>query len=230
LGVIRSGELVTWWDQGGGRLAVGPEPLAVQEQLGVELARPPRGQHLLDGGHVGAEEAGDRPQVGRQGDDRADIQVAGGVAVQPVTDARRERIVDGGVAQGALDAHRAQTAARVEEPGDANHRLQLKQCQRDRRVVQVDLAPLEGLLQLGRQGVDIDLQPDPERRLWAQAGPDAAIRSPGDRPMELQSVAPELLVAEGVEAEDLTTPVDEPRRLRLHRLIAAGRLWLLPGR
>jgi hypothetical protein len=100
----------------------------------------------------------------------------------------------------------------------------------DRRVVQVDLAPLEGLLQLGRQCVDVDLQPDPERRLWAQARPDAAVRGPGDRPMELQAVAPELLVAKGVEAEDLATLVDEPRRLRLHRLIAARRLRLLPGR
>src|SRR5215217_7046115 len=68
------------------------------------------------------------------------------------------------------------------------------------------------------------------RRPRAQAGPDAAVRGAGDRPMELQAVAPELLVAEGVEAEDLAALVDEPRHLRLHRLVAAGRLRLLLGR
>ena len=57
--------------------------------------------------------------------------------------------------------------------------------------------------------VDVELQADSERGRRAHAGPDAAEARAADRLMQLERVAPEALVAERVEAEDLPPEVEQ---------------------
>jgi hypothetical protein len=52
------------------------EPLAVHRQLGVEPARAPGRQHLLHRVRVDLQQVGERRQIGRQRDDRADVEIA----------------------------------------------------------------------------------------------------------------------------------------------------------
>ena len=61
LGVqVYAGEPEGGGQKGGGRLAVGPERLAIDIQLGVELARPPAREHLAHGRLVHAQELYER--------------------------------------------------------------------------------------------------------------------------------------------------------------------------
>lgn len=53
---------------------------------------------------IRAEQIGNGLEVGCGGNDRADIQVAVGPAVQPVTDSRGERVIDCGMTQGTLNS------------------------------------------------------------------------------------------------------------------------------
>ena len=105
---VDAGEAEGRRDQRRGRLAVGPERLAVEEQLGVELAGPPAraAPCVRCASIVGrqTEQIDEGLQVGRERDDRADVQVAVRPAVEACADARGERVVDGRVAERALDA------------------------------------------------------------------------------------------------------------------------------
>jgi hypothetical protein len=94
-------------------------------------------QHRLDRRDVGSEHVRDRREVRRRRDDRADVEVVVGPAVEPVADAVRERIVDGRVAQRALDADRRERAVGGEEPGEADDRVRAEQRERVRRIAQV---------------------------------------------------------------------------------------------
>jgi hypothetical protein len=58
----------------------------------------------------------------------------------------RVGIVDGGVTQRALNAYRLQRSGRVEKSGKPDDRVQLQQYERDRRVIEIDLAFLDLLL------------------------------------------------------------------------------------
>jgi hypothetical protein len=73
-----------------------------------------------------------------------------------------------------------------------------------------------------RQSIDVDFEAELERRLRAQARADAAVRLAGDCTMQAERVAPEGLVAERVEPEDLATAqnLDE----------AGGEVALIGGR
>ena len=83
--------------------------------------------------------------VGRRGDDGADVQIAIGPAVETAPNAGHERIVDGGMAQRALDADGfEQLAVFIEESGHAQHGVGLEQQQRVGRIVEIDLAGLDG--------------------------------------------------------------------------------------
>ena len=113
-------------DQRGARLPVGPERLAVEDQLGVELPRAPALQHVTDLGILEVQQAGERAQVRRQRDDRADVEVAVGPAVPPATDPRGQRVVHGGVTKGALDSHRPERPVRVKHSGDPDDRIQFQ--------------------------------------------------------------------------------------------------------
>ena len=125
------------------------------------------------------------------------------------------------MAEGALDADRRDLATLVEPAGDADHRVELQQRQRGRRIVEIDLAPLEQLAQPARERVEVDLEPDAERHRRADTRTDAAVLRAGNCLVEVQLAAPEVLVAEGVEPEDLLSLLDELLRIGLDDLVEA---------
>src|SRR5262245_30698432 len=93
------------WHERSGGFPVGTKRFAVEDYLGVELARSPTVEHFLQGGFVHAEQIGDGFEVGSKGDDATDVQVAVRPTVQAVSNTRRKGIVDRGVAQRTLNAH-----------------------------------------------------------------------------------------------------------------------------
>src|SRR5262249_53766230 len=131
---------------------------------GVELPRTPAEQDFphrrrVDGRVDEAEKIYHRLEVRRRRHDRADVEVAVRQTVDPDTDARGDRIVDGAVADRALDSDGTKRAcAIVEEAHDAEHGILLQQLQRDRRIVEVDVAMQQRLQLLWRERVGIDLQ------------------------------------------------------------------------
>jgi hypothetical protein len=169
---------------------------------------PPGVQHGPHGRVVDAEQLGDDAQVRGERDDRADVEVAVRPSVEPAADAGRQRIVDRRMAEGALDADGAKAPSVIEEPGQSDDRIQLEKRQRRRWIVEVHLAVLQLTAELAGERIGIDLQADAQCGLRADARADAAEARPLDRLMELERAAPELLVAERVEAEDALAVVD----------------------
>jgi hypothetical protein len=86
------------------RLSVGTKSLSVQEDLCVELAGSPAVQDLPERRVVDAEKRRDHGEVGRERDDRPDVQVAVRPAVAPASDPGSEGVVHGGMAEAALNA------------------------------------------------------------------------------------------------------------------------------
>src|SRR5262249_14633755 len=83
----------------------------------------------------------------------------------------------------------------IEKTGHAHDSIRSEEIQGHCRVIEVHLSFLEGCYGLLGKRVAVDLQTYGERRIGAYAR---------DCLMEFQGTAPEVLVAEGVEAEGLT--------------------------
>jgi hypothetical protein len=132
--------------------------------------------------------------------DRADVEVAIGPAVQPFADAERELVVDRRVTERALDADRTQPSA-LEESRQADDGLQPEQGERRGGIVEVHVAAAKLPHEIGRQPVEIDLEPHRKRRTRAHSRADAAELRSGDCLVQPKRVSPECLVAEGVEPE-----------------------------
>src|SRR5262249_33907991 len=154
-------------------------------ELGIEVPGPPGRQDRTHGRIVDAEQVRDRREVGRQPDDRADVEVPVGPAVEAMADAGREGIVDRRMAERALDADRREAPTGVEAPGHPDPGVELEECKLGRRVVQVALTPLELLAEASRQRVEVDLQADAECSRWTEARPDTAVLCAGDRLVEV---------------------------------------------
>lgn len=91
-------------------------------QFSIELSRPPRLDRLLHLRFGNLQHLGERAQVRRERDDRANVQVSIGPAVQSRADAWRVGIVDGRVAHSAMNPHRRKgLAIGVKEPGYADN-------------------------------------------------------------------------------------------------------------
>jgi hypothetical protein len=157
-----------------------------------------------DAGVGEGEQIDDGLEVRRGRDDAADVEVAVGEAVDARAHPRSDRVIDGRVAQRAGDAHRRQVARRVEEADDAEHGVLLDERQRDRRIVEVHAAVLQRLELRARERVGVDLEPEPERGRRAQRR---------HRLVEVELTAPEGLIAERVEAEDLPSARQELARV-----------------
>jgi hypothetical protein len=99
------------------------------------------------------------------------------------------------MAECAGDSDALQRVLRIHLADDADHRAQLEQ--RDRRggLVERDRAVLDAGFHRRRKRVRVHFQTDGERGLRTDRRPDDFVHA--------QSVGPESLVAEGVEAEDL---------------------------
>jgi hypothetical protein len=159
------------------------------------------------------EEVRHRLEVRGQRHDGADVQVLGGPAVEPAADAGGERVVDGGVTQGALDAHRGEPPSAVEGALHPHHRVGLEQGERHGGIVEVHRARGDGLLHPVRERLPIHLETGPERGARRQPRPDTAVVGPGDGLLEVQRAGPERLVPEGVEAEDVAPVTAQPQIL-----------------
>ena len=90
-------------------------------------------------GDVRAKQLANGSRLGASAMIAPDVEVAVGPAVEPMADAGRERVVDGRVAERALDADRRQRAA-GEEARHADDRVELQQRERDGGIVEVDLS------------------------------------------------------------------------------------------
>jgi hypothetical protein len=201
------------------------ERLAIQQELGVVLARPPALQHRLDRGDGDrrarlAEHVGDRLQVRREGHDLAHVEVAVGPTIETPADARSERVVHRGVAQRALNAERRHSIT-VEERRDADHRVGLEQDHGRRRGRQIHFSSSERGDHLAGQRIGVDLEAERQSRLGGEPRADAAVRvaSAGDRQMQLQRVAPKRFVAEGLVAKGPPALFDQLERGPRHRVV-----------
>ena len=213
-------------------LAVRPEGLAVEVELGVVPARPPRLHGFPDVGFGDLEHLDEGREVGRRRHDRSDIEVAVGPAIETVADPRRVGVVDGRVTHRALDPHRGQGFSVLgEEARHADHGIGLQQHQRACRIGQVDLAPAQRLGDVRGDRVDVDLQAQLQRLLRTDARTDPAVRLARDRLMELQPAAPEILAAERVEAEGLAALLEgSGLRQRRGRFVVGIAVGLRGGR
>src|SRR6478672_6699045 len=88
-----------------GGFAVRTESFSVHKQLSIKLARPPASKNGLDGCNIHAQDIGNRLQIGSKAHDCANVQVAVGPAVQPMSNAGSKCVVHRGVAERALYAH-----------------------------------------------------------------------------------------------------------------------------
>ena len=89
-GEVHAGQSERGRDQRSRLLPVGAKGLAILVQLRVVAAWPPAGEHLLHGLDIDTEEVSERLEVRCQRNDRADVQIAVGPAVEPLTNSRRE--------------------------------------------------------------------------------------------------------------------------------------------
>ena len=137
-------------------------------------------------------------QCGRQCDDPADVEGRVRPAVEPLSNARHDRVVDGRMTERARDPHRRELAGVVHHALHADDGIQPQERQRHCGIIQA-LSRLDGRDHLRRQRVSIDLEADRKRRGRVHRGNDF---------VHPQYVGPKLLVAEGVEAEDLLPRLD----------------------
>ncbi len=93
--------------------------LSIHKEFSIEFSRPPAYEHRADSGFIHIQQLGYAAEVGRKIDDRSNIQVPVGPAILAMTDSGSQRIVNGGMAECALDAHRFQIAGMVEESGNS---------------------------------------------------------------------------------------------------------------
>src|SRR5262249_8770465 len=143
--------------------------LSVEAQLGVEAAWSPTLQDLAHGGVIHSQRGRIGREIRRERDDAADVEILIRPTVEASTDAvDTRRVVDGRVAQGALNADRLETAVAMEFASDADDRVQLEQRERDGRVVQVDPVGRDVLEHVVWHLVHVDLKPEGERGFRAE--------------------------------------------------------------
>ena len=201
--------------EGRGRLAVRPERLAVEIELGVELAGPPCLHRLLHLGFRDLEQVDEGGQVGRRRDDRADVEVAVGPAVEAVTDprARRRRRPSSGIARigcrprsGSRHPRRRTRSRRRRHWPSAGRACSRGPRDRPRPVPSASATS-------GGMAFTSTLRPSPSAASGLIPGPTPPFASPAIAWWSLQPAAPESLAAEGVEAEDVAAFLQIPPRL-----------------
>ena len=82
------------------------EGLSVHKEFSIEFSRPPTREYRADRGFIHIQQLGDAAEVRGKIDNRTYIQITVCPAILTMTDSGSQRIVDGGMADSALDAHR----------------------------------------------------------------------------------------------------------------------------
>src|SRR4029079_13530312 len=103
------------------------------------------------------------------------------------------RVVHVRVAERAGDADAGELVRVVHRTLHADDGVELQQCDRDGGIVEIDLAGAQRVDDGGGQGVDVDLEPDGQRRGGVDGGDDL---------VHAEHVGPELFVTERIKAED----------------------------
>ena len=125
-------------------------------------------------------------QVGRRGDDRADVEVAIGPAVEPVANAGRVGVVDGRMAQRALDADDLSVLpSSLKKPVTPTTALALSRTSVLAGSLRSTLPALDGGRDVFRHRVDIDFQAELERLFRAEPRPHSAELLARDRLVQL---------------------------------------------
>ena len=216
-----------------GALAIRTERLAIKVQLGVEFPRSPGRHGLLDVRFRNLQQVNEGAQVRRQAHNCPDIEVAIGPAVEAVPDAGGVGVIDRRMTQRALNANGIERpSVLAEKTSHADNRIGLEQNQRARWILQIDLTLVQCLGHFGGDGVYVDLQPDFERLLGAEAGTNGAQLLAGNRFMEFERSAPKGLATERVETECLSAFIQISLGLLSSRgivVLAARRFLFLSG-
>ena len=193
-------------DQRRGRLPVGTKSFSVEEQFGVEFPGTPSAEHLAHRRLIRLQQHCHGAQVGSEGNDRPDVQVAVRPAIETVTDTGRQRVSHRRVAQSALNADGAERRA-VEESRKSNDCIEPQQCHRRRRTIEVDATCPEITDQTLGKCLHIHFQSRGKRGARTYPGSHSAERTTLDGFMQSDCVAPEGFIAEGIEAERTTALV-----------------------
>src|SRR5215831_13207605 len=88
-------------------------------------------------------------------------------------------------------------------PCHPDNGIQFEKRQRDGGIVEIDLPFFDLLHQVGRQCININLESNSKCGFRAYSWPHSPEFRSFNRLMKLDGVAPECLVTEGIEAEDL---------------------------
>jgi hypothetical protein len=139
-------------------------------------------------------------QSRRQRDDRSRVEIGILPSIQSRSDARGERIIHRGVAEGAsrADPNKGVAAfcSRFDGALQSHNGIQLEKRYRGCRISQADRAALDTLYYLRRQRVGIDFETHLQRCGWIYGRLNDFVHPEG--------VGPERFVPIGVEAEDLS--------------------------
>src|SRR6516162_3810004 len=94
---------------------------------------------------------------------------------------------------------------RVKKSRDPNHGIEFQKRESISWIIQVQPIGRQALPQRFGKSLDIDLQPHGQGCAEAHARPDSSEIGPGNGLVQLQGIAPENLVPESIEAENLST-------------------------
>src|SRR3954465_14516284 len=130
--------------------------------------------------------------------------------------------------QSALDADRCQLSRRIKESGESDNRIELQQCKRCCRTVQVNVSSTNSLQKLVGYGIDIHFQAEPQCRLRAESGAHAPETHAGNCLMQHELASPERLIAKCVEPKNAAALIDHSVRIYLNEVPAIPAIFLLP--
>src|SRR6476646_5746679 len=102
---VYASQAVGWRDQCAGPLSVRSEGLPILIEFGIKATRTPTCQDFLERCNIDAQQIGKSFWVGSERHDRPNVEVAIRPAIQPVSYARCEGIVDRRVTKSTLNAH-----------------------------------------------------------------------------------------------------------------------------
>src|SRR5580765_4172977 len=136
-----------------------------------------------------------------------------------MTDSWSQRIIYGGMADGALDSHRSQASGMVKESGETHDSVQLQQRDGHRRILEIDLSCLESTDKGLWQRILIHFQSHREGGLRTNAGPHPSKLFSFDCLMNLERTAPIVLVSERVVTKCVAAAIDHTECMEIHSAI-----------